>query len=576
MTTQAKPRSARSDEAAGARDLAKRAWPRLRPLLSPTAVALGVIVGAGLALRLSGIDHGLPFVYHVDEARHFTNRAIAMFGGDFNPDYFDNPSAFTYLVHLVLRFQYGGLWPFGDLAGLVSQLDADPTGVYVTARSVATVLCMLAVVALFAVGRRLWATTEGLVAAAILSFAFLPVAYSRFALNDVGVLLPMSIAIYGIVRAREDGRWRYFILSGAAIGVAVGFKYTAGVIVAPLLVAAALRARREPKALAGAGLSLLVAALAFFVTTPYFVLELGDALRELGSQGDQTDRPKPGQRAEHPLVFYAGSLTWGLGVGAAIAAVGGLVWELRRDPVRALLLALVPVLLVLYLAGAERFFARWWMPAYPMLALLAGIAIARLSRRVSSRPALRAGALALLVLAVLAQPLAADVRTARLFAREDTRQIARDFLVSRFPPWTRMVIEPSVPPSYHRGRFRRGFRLAISERYTRALRPSLIDRYRRAGYCTVVTMSTIRGRAEIDRDPQALAYYRRLERESRLLFEALPYREGAGRVPFDFESLLLYYPRAFERPGPEVKVYRLDACSEPARPSSAAPQPPGP
>jgi hypothetical protein len=537
---------------------------RLRAALSPGALALAVILGAGLALRTYGIDHGLPYVYNVDELSHFTSRAIRMLGGDLNPHYFDNPSALTYLIHFALRFQYGGAWPFGDLGGVLRELRADPSAAYLTARSISTVLCMLAVLALFAVGKRLWGTAEGVAAAAILSFAFLPVAYSRLALTDAGVLLPVSVAIYGIVKVREDGRRRYFLLAGAAIGLAVGFKYTAGVIVVPFLVAAALRARRDRTALAHAALGVLAVAVVFCATTPYFLLTLPDTLAELADQSGDANTPKAGQRPENRFSFYLGSLTWGLGLGAALAAAGGLLWEIRRDPVRALLLALLPVLLLVYLAGAERFFARWLLPAYPVLAMLAGVALARLARLSSRRTVVRGGVLALLLAAVLAQPLAADVRTARVLAREDTRQIARGFLVERLPPRARIVIEPSVPPSYYRGRFSRGFSLRSVGKYITKLKPALIDRYRRAGYCTIVTMSTIRGRAEVVSDPEALAYYRRLERESDLSFSVLPYRPGAERVAFDFNQSLLYYSAAFERPGPEVNVYRLDGCSEQA------------
>jgi hypothetical protein len=102
----------------------------------------------------------------------------------------------------------------------------------------------------------------------------------------------------------------------------------------------------------------------------------------------------------------------------------------------------------------------------------------------------------------------------------------------------------------------------------------LIDRYRRAGYCVIVTMSTIRGRAEVANDRKALAYYRRLERESDLVFRALPYRPGAERVPFDFNQSLLYYSAAFERPGPEVKIYRLRGCSDQLAPGRGWPPPP--
>ena len=68
------------------------------------------------------------------------------------------------------------------------------------------------------------------------------------------------------------------------------------------------------------------------------------------------------------------------------------MWEFRRNRARALLLALFPLLLFLYLGSdAERYFARWLMPAYPILALFAGVAIARRrARRCRTRGAVRA------------------------------------------------------------------------------------------------------------------------------------------------------------------------------------------
>jgi hypothetical protein len=218
-------------------------------------------------------------------------------------------------------------------------------------------------------------------------------------------------------------------------------------------------------------------------------------------------------------------------------------------------------------------------------ALLAGVGLAALSRGLSRRGGVRVAILALLLAAVLAQPLAADVRTARVLAREDTRQSARDFLTSRFPPGTHVVIEPAVPRNWYRGRFELGYRIRRPEAYgtaelrsvlrrpgwyVTALHPRLVDAHRRTGNCTIVTMSTIRGRAELDRDPRGLAYYRRLERESRLLFRASPYREGIEGLPFDFGWSHLYYPAAYVRPGPEVRVLRLDRC-RPARPNQVRP-----
>jgi hypothetical protein len=75
----------------------------------------------------------------------------------------------------------------------------------------------------------------------------------------------------------------------------------------------------------------------------------------------------------------------------------------------------------------------------------------------------------------------------------------------------------------------------------------------------VIVGSTQRGRAEADPEevPGALAYYRKLERESRLAYEASPYAAGEGPVEFNFDWSFDYYPLAYHRPGPVMSVYRL-------------------
>src|SRR5436190_1198805 len=157
----------------------------MRRLLTPANAALLLILLLGAGVRLLHNTYGLPYVYNIDEGSHFTNRAVGMFGGSGDPGYFQNPSAFTYLVHLALRFQYGPahLIPFANYDGVIKQYGHDPTAIYRTGRTLAALLCVLGVIAIYWVGRRLWGTFEGLAAAGVLSFAFLPVAYSRIAVT---------------------------------------------------------------------------------------------------------------------------------------------------------------------------------------------------------------------------------------------------------------------------------------------------------------------------------------------------------------------------------------------------------
>ena len=553
----------------------------MRKHLTPGLLALVGILAGALALRLYGLEHGLPFIYHSDESQHFTRYAVAMFDGDLNPHYFQNPATYTYLVYFALK-----LHGFDGIAG---QYLTDPTEIYEVARIVAVVLSLVGVAAVYSVGRRLWGAFEGVVAAAVLAFAFLPVAYSRYALTDVGVLFAVTLAAYAMLKIHEDGARRYYLFAGLGLGLTVAFKFTAGLILVPIIVAIVLRGLKTERTvrelLIGVGIVAGVSVLVFFVTNPYFVLDLDEALDELRSQRFSANEEKLGQVDENPFGFYLGSLTWGIGWGAIAAAAVGLVWELRRNRVRAILLALFPLLLYLYLGSdAARYFARWLMPAYPIFALFAGVAIAGLARSVSPRGAVRAAIVALLVALIMAQPIVANLRTGAVMGRADTRELARNFMLEELPSRTKIVVDnvairepydvpllgieraPGQPEFFQR--FNAPPKQdnvyppdpVRTQRFIEDLAPERIDRYREAGYCTVITMSWLRERAEIAGFKPAIAYYDRLERESKAIFTADPYDDPNDPVEFDFDMTHLYYDAGYERTGPRVEIRRLDDC----------------
>jgi hypothetical protein len=581
---------------------------------------LALILVAGFALRIWNIDYGLPFVYSIDEGSHFANRAVQMFWQDFDPGYYQNPAAYTYVLYALLRVIYGPLGFIFDLpyGNVTEQFEQDPTEIWVAARTLAALLCMIGVAATYWAARRLWGVREGLVAAAVLSFAFLPVAYSRVAVTDVGALMGVALALMWCVRAAEDGRTRDYALAGAAAGLAISFKYTAGLVLLPLGIAALRRLRPDgPRALGGLALGGSLSALVFVALNPYLFGSLDQWWTDLRDQADvAANERKPGQESGG-LSYYLDSLTWGLGWAGLAAALLGAVLVLRRDLWRGLILIALPLALLVYLATQSRYFGRWLLPAYPALAMLAAVGVAQaadfarnlLERRQgprfgARRPALAGGlVVAAITLIVLAQPLAADVRSAIVLGREDTLSQARSWLSEKFPPELRVSIEPAVPGRWYRsnpdgripswlarcerrddwteagwsyageggrrvcarfkpGLFARPDGGVRASAYQAVLSPDVIDDYRLYGYCLVMTVNTVRERALETGDPGARAYYERLDRESTVMREFSPYDDGAEPVPFSFDLSYNYYPPAYERPGPTVRIHRLDNCRQ--------------
>jgi hypothetical protein len=572
-----------------------RRWPKL-----VVAGLFLLILGTGIWIRVRNNGYGLPFVYNYDEAEHFTNRAIGMFGGDFDPGYYQNPTAFTYLVYVAVRLIYGILpfhLPFGTIS---KQFAADPTPIWLVARTLTALLAMAGVVATFWVARRFWGARVALIAAALLTFSFLSVTYSRIAVTDVGTFLPVAVGFWAILRVLERGRLRHYLWAGAAIGAAVGFKYTAGLLIVPLLIAAGVRWWRDRDVtwfrridLRYLALAIAAMVVVFAISTPYFFVHPVKAIYQLKQQATAAgDVAKLGQDQQGGISYYLESFTWGFGWAAIIFAGVGAFFELRRNLLRGIVIVSFPVVLFLYMGTQTRYFGRWLLMIYPILAILAGIGIVRsiqllvgLVRGRTQRVAWAVSgvAIAVVTLAVLIQPVAADVRTSDVLGRADTRQLARDWLKKNYRDSLRIVIEPAVPDNYYQkpgiyhpfhNQFVRGFTQDLRREaafdapngadttYAATLSPDNIDTYRQTGFCLVMTNSLIRGRAENAQVPEALAYYRRLERESKLVFHASPYKPGRGPVPLHYDFSYDYYPTAYYRPGGEVDIYRLNNCTQ--------------
>jgi len=562
--------------------------PAVEPLARSSRLRWGLAVGAvlalGLGLRLWGVKHGLPFAYNVDEYEHFVPRAIGFFGHDWNPHYFVNPPAYTYLVHLLLS-----VW-FGGREGVTSSFAADPTEIWILTRVLAAVLGTLAVWLAYLAAARLLDRRVALLGAAIYSVSFLPVFYSKLALNDVPTLTGVGLALWGAAGVLRFGRVRDYVIAGLGLGLASATKYTGGIVLIPLVVAAAAQLGPSGRlvALRGLGIALVVAAATFLAANPYAILDheaFWEGLqRQSQAAGDTSG--KLGLEQDNGYLYYLWSFGWGLGWVPLVLAAGGAVWLWFRERRLFWVLATPVVVFVVFMGSQERYFGRWLMPVFPFVCILAAYAALQLAA-LGGRfmPALRSTFVALAVIAVCEQGLVYSIHSGLVMSRDDTRNLARDWMVANVPLGDRIVLEPIVPglwtqdignpsPFTRNGNRWAKFFVGKSlidpttgragvfvhvEDYERALRPALVDSYERDGYCHVVVGSTQRGRAEAEPEqvPRAIAYYEELARRADVVHEVSPYAEGEGPVKFNFDWTFDYYPRAFERPGPDITIYRL-------------------
>ena len=598
-------------------------------------LALMAILAGALGLRLWGIAQGLPYAYNSDENDHFAPKAIKMFEDGLNPHYFANPPALTYLLHGIYLVWFGG----GEAARRA--LDLHPTQVYLLGRIAVALLGVVAIWLLYLVGTRLFGRTVALLAAALEAVAFLPVFYAHLALNDVPTLAPVTLSLVGTAGILHGGRRRDYAIAGIGLGLGCATKYTAGIVIVPLLVAAACQYTEHPQArprvLTGLTLAGGLALLSFLIANPYALLDFKDFRAELNHQSQLAGEPQGKLGAGHTGGgrYYLWSLTWGLGWAPALLAFGGALTIWRKDRRLGWMLVPAPLLFLAFMGLQGRYFGRWLLPVFPILCLLAAWFALRAAEKLcaflwgrgprgggsargeaansppqpqgqgprgegsvrgeaaisSPRPRAqvpRVAAIALAAVVLCAQGLAYSIHSDLVLSRADTRTLTRAWMVEHIPKDAKIVAEPVSPDAwaFDVGQFNPATpdgarwnkyssleevfapngklvgptgRTVGIEDYERTLKPALIGWYEREGYCWVIVGSTQQGRALAEPTvvPEAVAYYRALSREGKVVYHASPYAKGAHPVAFNFDWSFDYYPMAYHRPGPEMTIYRL-------------------
>ena len=284
------------------------------------------VLGLAAALRLVGIEHGLPDSVLNQDERDIVPRAWAMtHGGGLDPHWFDRPSLVLYLL---APFQS---WP------------DDPS--YLAARLPIVAVALGAVAAAWWLGQRAYGTAAGFVAAAATAVATTHVAYSRIAVTDVPLTLGVAVALALLVSGRIE-------LAGLAVGLATSAQYQGLVLLAPLVAAAWGSWRRLVIACA-------LAVAAFAVTSPYVVIHFGRAVGDAWGVGP-------------PAPIAVVEQLWDSLGPALLVAVAGLVLALVSRTRADLVLASFCLAYVAYLLTIDAHFERYVLPLVPALGALAG------------------------------------------------------------------------------------------------------------------------------------------------------------------------------------------------------------
>lgn len=365
--------------------------------MTPTRARVALLVVLGLAawLRLQNLDWDAGRHLHPDE-RFLTMVTDAIAAPDDVATYFDTARSPLNPGNENFRFfVYGTLPLFVTRAVAVATGHATYEQLPIVGRVLSAGWDLGTVLLTWRLGVLLGGSALGLAAAALVATSVTSIQHAHFFTVDAASGFFAAAALLALLHVARDGRRRWHLAFGVALGLACACRVNLALLVLPyglaLLVAWRAGVARLPALVGGAAMAAVVAAVCFRVANPYafagpgfFGLAPADdwvrSLREIRGYLDGSAEFPPSLQwiARTPVVFAARNvLGWGVGPAWGVCAVAGAGWALARW--WRLGLAAAPGAIVaawtvgVFLFQAAQFAPtmRYFLPLVPGLALLA-------------------------------------------------------------------------------------------------------------------------------------------------------------------------------------------------------------
>ena len=416
-------------------------------MTTSTRRLLPAVLAVGLVVRLWGIGFGVPYVNARPDETQIAGPAVGFLSGDLRPPLLEWPTLFPYAVALIYVAYYALSRPFTGYATLAAFAESRRISIspflYVT-RGMSAVMGVATVWWVYAIGRRVFDETVGLVAASFLALSFLHVRDSHFGVTDIAMTALIVLSVLAIARWRQGGGLSSAARAGLVAGLATSTKYNGLGVCVPFAVALVQRfteeRRTRPDALKRAGWSLLtftsLLAFTLFATSPYILIDWNRfvsavaATRSMVLQGH-------GMVVGQGWWYYARVvLPAAMGWPIFIAGTAGMVVLLTTRFRDSAVVFAFPIAYYLVVGRGLGVFARYIIPVVPFLCIGAAWLTVEVTRTLGRNmsPAARHLLVATATLAMVAPTAYKTVLLDRLLGTTDNRTVTGRALMGVLPP----------------------------------------------------------------------------------------------------------------------------------------------
>lgn len=368
-------------------------------------LSLVLIILVGLILRLTGIQHGFPFIFHPDEPTIIRSALGIRFNP--NPMHFDWPHLYIY-INYFLYMLFGKFRSLLEVVNLKNTLSNifpliwnDDLIFYYLTRCLSAILGTLTAIPVYLTGKSLFGRKAGILVALAIVLMPYHVWHSHYSLGDIPSVFLLSWGLYYSSLIIKSSNRRNYILAGLFIGLSASIKYNGGLSAIMVPVAHFIRIFWESKGkdkikefnkifvnkpdIINLILSGVSAFLGFLIGTPYALLDFKTFSRTDGPQGAFWQFTNVGSvsSSQHFDKFVSesfGRLLNDTGYVVMPLFFIGLFYVLFRlikkkaeeKDIYLSFIYIVSLFLIWYLAGFKNNRSHYYFIAYPYLALIFG------------------------------------------------------------------------------------------------------------------------------------------------------------------------------------------------------------
>ncbi len=366
---------------------------------------LVLIILVGLILRLTGIQHGFPFIFHPDEPTIIRSALGIRF--EANPKHFDWPHLYIYINY----FLYMVFAKFRSLVEVVNLKNAfvsvfpliwnDDLIFYYLTRCLSAILGALTAIPVYRAGKELFGRKAGIFGALAIVLMPYHVWHSHYSLGDIPSVFLLSWGLYYSTLIIKSSNRKNYILAGLFVGLSASMKYNGGLSAIMVPIAHFLRIfwinKNEDKIknfqrifldsqdIKNLIFSGVFAFLGFLIGTPYALFDFKTFSRTDGPQGafwqfTNVGSVSSSQHFDKFLSESFGRLLVDTGYVVMPVFFIGLVYVLfklikkktEEKDVYLSFIYVISIFLIWYLAGFKNNRSHYYFIVYPFLAVIFG------------------------------------------------------------------------------------------------------------------------------------------------------------------------------------------------------------